>query len=177
MQCNSPFHSLANLQLTISIHELENKRPFKCTFVNSKLKEEVSILFPSLFCTASLTHSLQEIELYPNKSGTVADLMDEAKKQIEFSEDSAGQFRLLEIVSSRIQHIIPDDIILECLNPAGTKSYRIEEVPKDHAKLEPNEFLLPVAHFQKESYQTFGVPFLLKVKNVSFYFCRIPCIF
>lgn len=103
--------------------------------------------------------------------------MDEAKKQIEFSEDSAGQFRLLEIVSSRIQHIIPDDIILECLNPAGTKSYRIEEVPKDHAKLEPNEFLLPVAHFQKESYQTFGVPFLLKVKNVSYYFGRIPCIF
>ena len=109
----------------------------------------------------------QEIELYPNKSGTVSDLMDEAKKQIEFSEDSAGQFRLLEIVSCKINHIIPNDIILECLNPAGTKSYRIEEIPKEHAKLEPNEFLLPVAHFQKETYQTFGVPFLLKVKNVS----------
>lgn len=97
----------------------------------------------------------------------MADLLEEAKKKIDLSEESSGQFRLLEIVSCKINHIIPNDIILECLNPAGTKSYRVEEVPKDQAKLESNEFLLPVAHFQKESYQTFGVPFLLKVKNVS----------
>lgn len=109
----------------------------------------------------------QEFELYPNKSGTVYDLLEEARLKVEPSEESSGQFRLLEIVSCKINHIIPSDIILECLNPAGTKSYRVEEVPKDQAKLEPNEFLLPVAHFQKESYQTFGVPFLLKVKNVS----------
>src|SRR5699024_10854564 len=74
---------------------------------------------------------------------------------------------LLELISFKINHIIPNDIILECLNPTGTKSYRIEEIPKDQLKLEPNEFLLPVAHFQKETYQTFGVPFLLKIKNVS----------
>jgi len=29
--------------LSIRIDELENKRQFKCTWVNSKLKEEVSI--------------------------------------------------------------------------------------------------------------------------------------
>lgn len=106
------------------------------------------------------------MELYPNKSGTVLDLIEEAKKQIDFNEDSSRQLRLLEIVSCKINHIIPNDIILECLNPAGTKGYRIEEIPKDQLKLEPNEFLLPVAHFQKEIYQTFGTPFLLKVKHV-----------
>ncbi|XP_075588798.1 ubiquitin-specific protease 7 isoform X5 [Dermatophagoides farinae] len=132
--------------LTISIHELENKRSFKCTYVNSKLKEE-------------------EMELYPNKNGTVNDLLEEAKKQIEFSEDSSRELRLLEVVSSKINYVITNDILLECLNATGTKSYRIEEIPKDQLKMEPNEFLLPVAHFQKESYHTFGVPFLLKVKN------------
>lgn len=106
------------------------------------------------------------MELFPNKSGTVTDLLLEAAKKIK-SETAGGHLRLLEIVSCKINHIIPNDIILECLNPAGTKSYRVEEIPNDQVKLEPNEFLLPVAHFQKESYQTYGVPFLLKVKNVS----------
>src|SRR5690625_3010372 len=104
------------------------------------------------------------MELYPNKNGTVNDLLEEAKKQIELNDDSSAQLQLLELISFKINHIIPNDIILECLNPTGTKSYRIEEIPKDQLKLEPNEFLLPVAHFQKETYQTFGVPFLLKIK-------------
>mgnify|MGYP002717012978 FL=1 len=107
------------------------------------------------------------MELYPNKNGTVNDLLEEAKKQIEFSEDSSRELRLLEVVSNKINYVITNDILLECLNATGTKSYRIEEIPKDQLKMEPNEFLLPVAHFQKESYHTFGVPFLLKVKNVS----------
>lgn len=35
----------------------------------------------------------KELILYPNKNGTVADLLDEAKKQIEFSEGSTGKLR------------------------------------------------------------------------------------
>ncbi|KAF7489071.1 Ubiquitin carboxyl-terminal hydrolase 7 [Sarcoptes scabiei] len=132
--------------LTISIHELENKRSFKCTYVNCKLKEE-------------------EMELYPNSNGTVKDLIDEAKKQIEFNESSTNELRLLEVVNCKINHLIPNDTILECLNPTGTKFYRIEEIPNDQIHLESNEFLLPIAHFQKECYHTFGVPFILKVKN------------
>lgn len=106
------------------------------------------------------------MELYPNKNGTVSDLIEEAKKQIEFSEDSSGELRLLDIVSCKINHVIPTDIILECLSTTGAKNYRIEEIPKDQLNLETNEFLLAIAHFQKESYHTFGVPFLLKVKHV-----------
>lgn len=58
-------------------------------------------------------------------------------------------------------------MLLECLNPSGTKIYRVEEIPKEEIKLELGEFVVPVAHFQKEIYQTFGTPFLLKLRNVS----------
>lgn len=46
------------------------------------------------------------------------------------------------------------------------KLYRIEEVPKDEVNLDEDEMLIPVAHFQKDIYTTFGIPFLLKIKNV-----------
>ena len=111
--------------------------------------------------------------MYPNKSGTVHDLIEEAKKHVETSEDFSGKLRLLEITSYKINQILPDDVLLECLNPSGSKTYRIEEVPKDELKLESGEFVVPVAHFHKEAYQTFGIPFLLKLKHVSliiFYF-------
>jgi len=104
--------------------------------------------------------------LYPNKTGTVHDLIEEAKKQIEVNDDWSGKLRLLEVTSYKINQILPDDVLLECLNPSGSKTYRIEETPKDELRLEAGEFLVPVAHFHKEAYQTFGVPFLLKIKHV-----------
>ncbi|RWS24472.1 ubiquitin carboxyl-terminal hydrolase 7-like protein, partial [Leptotrombidium deliense] len=133
--------------LTIRINELENKKPFKCVWINSKLKEE------------------KELLLYPNKSGTVSDLFEEAKKQIDMSVDGSGKLRLLEVASYKITQILPEDVLLECLNPSGSKVYRIEEIPKDELKLEAGEFLIPVAHFHKEIYQTFGIPFLLKLRH------------
>lgn len=45
------------------------------------------------------------------------------------------------------------------------KSYRIEEIPQDQRELGDDEMLVPVAHYQKEAYSTFGHPFLLKVKE------------
>lgn len=105
--------------------------------------------------------------LYPNKSGTVHDLIDESKKHIELNEESTGKFRLLEVTSYKINQILPDDVLLECLNPGGNKIYRIEDTPKEELRLDSNEFLVPVAHFHKEAYQTFGVPFLLKIRHVS----------
>jgi hypothetical protein len=36
--------SMFSLQLNIKINELENKKQFKCTWVTSKLKEEVRII-------------------------------------------------------------------------------------------------------------------------------------
>ena len=105
--------------------------------------------------------------MYPNKNGTVADLLAEAKKHVTESPDSSGVLRLLEISTCKITQILQDDTLLECLHTNTSKTYRIEEVPKDELKLQNGEFLIPVAHFQKEIYQTFGTPFLLKLKPVS----------
>lgn len=102
--------------------------------------------------------------MYPNKSGTVSDLLEEARKQITESPESSGKLRLLEISTSKISNIYSDDVLLECLNATGSKTFRVEEVPKDEVRLEVGEFLVPVAHFHKEVYQTFGTPFLLKLK-------------
>lgn len=159
--------------LNIRINELENKKQFKCVWISSKLKEEVSILLEENVFKANnnpLIHprsTQKELLLYPNKSGLVSDLLEEAKKHVTESPESSGKLRLLEIATNKITQVMNDDVLLECLNTNGNKIYRIEEIPKDEAKLEAGEFLVPVAHFHKEIYQTFGTPFLLKLKNVS----------
>jgi len=43
------------------------------------------------------------------------------------------------------------------------KYYRVEEIPKDEMELNDNELLVPVNHFSKEVYSTFGTPFLIKI--------------
>lgn len=128
----------------------------------------------------------KELLLYPNKSGIVHDLLEEAKKQVDLNEESSGKLRLLELTSYKIASVLTDEVLLECLNPSGSKIYRIEEIPKDELKLDATEFVIPVAHFQKEIYQTFGTPFLLKLrsvramqlqirseKHISFFYCTI----
>lgn len=135
-------------QLNIKINELENKKQFKCTWVTSKLKEE------------------KELVLYPSKNGKVTDLFDEVKKQVELEPDGSDKLRLLEVISNKIYSIQKEETLLDAINMSGsTKTYRIEEIPKDEVTLKDNETLIPVAHFHKEVYSTFGVPFLLKIKQ------------
>ena len=50
-------------------------------------------------------------------------------------------------------------------NQLSTKSYRIEQVLDDELKICQNELLLPIAHFTKEIYATYGIPFLMKVRQ------------
>lgn len=134
-------------QLSIRVNELENKKQFKCVWVNNKLKEE------------------KELILYPNKNGSVVDLLEEARKQVDLSDSGSGRLRLLEVISCKITNVQREDVQLECLNAANTKTYRIEEIPKDELELADDELLIPVAHFHKEVFSTFGVPFLLKIKH------------
>ncbi|KAL5018785.1 hypothetical protein ScPMuIL_004507 [Solemya velum] len=134
-------------QLSIKISELENKKQFKCIYVNGKLKEE------------------KELVLFPNKTGRVSDLLIEARKQIE-PLDENRKLRLLEVISYKILSVQREDLMLEVLNSGGaTKTFRIEEVPSDEVSIADDETLVPVAHFHKEVYSTFGVPFLLKIKQ------------
>lgn len=134
-------------QLSIRVNELENKKQFKCVFVGTKMKEE------------------KELILYPNKNGTVADLLEEAKKQVELSEGGTGKLRLTEVSCNKVTMGPKDDMPLESLVQCNTKIYRIEEVPKEEMNLGDDEMLVPCAHFHKEVFSTFGTPFLVKVKH------------
>ena len=49
----------------------------QCIWVGPKMKEE------------------KELILYPNKNGTVADLLEEARKQVELSENGSGKLRYI----------------------------------------------------------------------------------
>lgn len=134
-------------QLNIKISDLENKRQFKCSWLNGKLKEE------------------RELVLYPDKNGRVSDLLDEARKQVELSDKATGKLRLLEIISYKILSVQREDVLLDQLSVGGTRTFRVEEIPPDEYSLTEEELLVPVAHFHKEIYQTFGFPFLLKIKH------------
>ena len=75
---------LLPFQLSIRINELENKRQFKCVWVNAKMKEE------------------KELVLYPNKNGSVDDLLDEARKQVELAEGGSDKLRSVRLSYSYV---------------------------------------------------------------------------
>lgn len=58
-----------------------------------------------------------------------------------------------------------EDTPLESLNIGTAKTYRIEEIPRDELVLQEDEMLVSCAHFHKEVFSTFGIPFLIKIKN------------
>ncbi|XP_050329287.1 ubiquitin carboxyl-terminal hydrolase 7 [Bactrocera neohumeralis] len=142
-------------RLSLSIHELDNKKQFKCIWVSNDLKEE------------------KELVLYPNKNENVKGLLDEAAKKIQFAENSRKKLRLLKVANHKIATIYKEDMPLEALQKtnetltaqSAQKTFRIEEVPAEDMQLAENEILVPVAHYSKEIYNSFGVPFLIKAKH------------
>lgn len=134
-------------KLTIPIHELENKKQIKCIYLSPEQKIDTEVL------------------LYPNKNGTVADLLAEAKQHCKLATNGSGQLRLLEIQSHKIFSICRTDLRIDCFANTHTKTFRVEEIPPDQLQVAENEMLVPVGHYQKEPYSAFGNPFLLKVKD------------
>ncbi len=49
---------------------------------------------------------------------------------------------------------------------SNNKTFRLEEIPAEELELGEGELLVPVAHFTKEVFTTFGSPFILKIKQV-----------
>ena len=94
--------------LSIPIDQLESKRQFKCVWVANQLKEE------------------RELVLFPNKDGTVADLLNEAREQVDLQPDGTGKLRLLEIISSKVFNIVGNDVPLEHLINQAQNTFRIE---------------------------------------------------
>lgn len=139
-------------KLSMNINELESKKQFKCLWLSSNMKDE------------------KELVLYPTKSGTVKTLLDEAAKFVEFSENGTKRLRISEIAGHKIMPGPPEDTQLNALQPVtenltSQKTYRLEEIPLDELEIGANEMLIPVSHFYKEVYNTFGTPFFIKVSQ------------
>ncbi len=70
-------------------------------------------------------------------------------------------------MSYKIQSIVYEEIRLDMLNTSPPRWFRVEEIPKDELEIGDDELLIPVAHFSKEIYSGFGIPFLLKVREAE----------
>lgn len=121
----------------------------------------------------------RELILYPNKNGTVKTLLEEAAKEIQFSEEGSGRLRIVEINSHKLLPGPTEQTPLEFLQTSSTdisltstssstgiqKFYRVEEIPLDEINLRDDEMLVSVAHFCREVYNTFGIPFFIRIRN------------
>lgn len=153
-------------KLSIKITELEERRQFKCIWISANLKME------------------RELTLMPFKKASVKELLSECRGELlkeelithqDFNSFDQFRLRLVEIVASRLQRVIKEDLLIETLeNQMANKAYRVEQVLPEEIALNNNltfnvsegeEYLLPIAHFTKEIYATFGSPFLLKIRQ------------
>lgn len=150
-----PVRKLFYSKLNINIMELDERRQFKLTWLSSNMKTE------------------KELVLMPLKKANVKDLLNEARGELlkeelvtkeQFEDQANFTLRFVEIVGSKIHRIFKEETSIETLDSLqANKSYRIEQILPEEL-LKENEYLLPVAHFSKEIYATFGSPFLLKVR-------------
>lgn len=133
-------------ELSMKVGEFENKRQFRCIYVSPKLKEE-------------------ELVLYVNKNSDVSALLAECKSKMALPEEQ--DMRLLEVVGAKIYTVMRPEMSIDLISNhnATSKLYRIEAIPIDQKDIADDELLINVVHFHKEVYQTFGVPFLIKIKT------------
>lgn len=151
-----PVRKLFYSKLNINIMELDERRQFKLTWLSSNLKSE------------------RELILMPHKKSNVRDLLAECRMELlkeeiitkeQFDNDVEFKLRLEEIVGSKIHRIFKDETLIETLDSQqANKIYRAEQILADEVVTSNEDYLLPVAHFSKEIYATFGSPFLLKIK-------------
>jgi len=143
-------------KLNINIMELDERRQFKLTWLSANMKTE------------------KDLVLMPLKKANVKDLLTECRFELlkeelitkeQFDDILNFKLRCEEIVGSKIHRIFKDEILIETLDPQqANKSYRIEQILPEEVLMSTEEYLLPVAHFSKEIYATFGSPFLLKIR-------------
>ncbi|CAG9786247.1 unnamed protein product [Diatraea saccharalis] len=133
--------------LSIKVNELDNKKQFKCLWVGPNYKED------------------KELILYPNKGGKVADILAEAAKVVEMSPEGSKRLRIVEVSCHKVLPGPDPEITLDQVAISPPRLYRIEEIPKDELQLQEDEVLVPCAHFHKQVYATFGIPFYTRVKH------------
>ncbi|KAK8488457.1 hypothetical protein V6N11_059434 [Hibiscus sabdariffa] len=101
------------------------------------------------------------------KESTIADVIDELKTKVELSHPNAD-LRLLEVFYHKIYKIFPPSEKIENINDQYW-TLRAEEIPEVEKNLGPNDRLIHVYHFSKETaqnqmqVQNFGEPFFLVI--------------
>ncbi|XP_061955007.1 ubiquitin C-terminal hydrolase 12-like isoform X1 [Populus nigra] len=101
------------------------------------------------------------------KQSTVGDVINELKTKVELSHPNA-ELRLLEVFYHKIYKIFPPNEKIENINDQYW-TLRVEEIPEEEKNLGPQDRLIHVYHFTKESgqnqmqVQNFGEPFFLAI--------------
>ncbi|KAJ4979070.1 hypothetical protein NE237_009850 [Protea cynaroides] len=133
--------------LDIPLPELQGLKTLKVAF-HSAIKDEVVI------------HSIR----LPKQS-TVADVINDLKTKVELSHANA-ELRLLEVFYHKIYKIFPPTEKIENINDQYW-TLRAEEIPEEEKNLGPQDRLIHVYHFTKDTsqnqmqVQNFGEPFFL----------------
>eukprot|EP00794_Sanderia_malayensis_P008888 gene8888-9838_t len=143
MRTRSPrklYYQLLNIPIDI----MENKFQFNVTWISNDLKDE------------------QELNLFVDKDGSVSHLFKEARRHIDSITDD---LRLLEIVSNKVYRVVPEDQPLDQLVPQSQRTYRLEPLSDEDLSPQKDSVMVHVAHYSKEVYNTFGVPFIFSLKD------------
>ncbi|CAN1298218.1 Ubiquitin C-terminal hydrolase 12 [Linum perenne] len=103
------------------------------------------------------------------KQSTVGDVINDLKTKVELSHPDA-ELRLLEVFYHKIYKIFPPNEKIENINDQYW-TLRAEEIPEEEKQIGPNDRLIHVYHFMKDTAQTqvqvqnFGEPFFLVIRE------------
>uniref|UniRef100_A0A8R1TU98 Ubiquitin carboxyl-terminal hydrolase 7 n=1 Tax=Onchocerca volvulus TaxID=6282 RepID=A0A8R1TU98_ONCVO len=147
-------------KMPISVSDLERRYKMRVQMMDEKMQ-------------------ITETTVFPEKTGTVQSILDEAQREFRFSANGTKLLRLVYVGQAshclRAYHVFTNDTLAsEIYTKIGNTSYavslpshsvRVEEIPEDEVTIRPGEHLLPVGHFDKDPTRMFGIPFFIKVTN------------
>ncbi|MFS7989857.1 putative ubiquitinyl hydrolase 1 [Helianthus anomalus] len=132
--------------LDIPLPELQGLKTLKIVFLHASKEEPV----------------IHNIRL--PKQSTVGDVLDELKTKVELSHKDA-ELRLIEVFVHKIYKVFPLSEKIENINDQYW-TLRAEEIPEEEKNLGPQDRLIHVYHFNRETnqvVQNFGHPFFLVI--------------
>ncbi|PNY03792.1 ubiquitin carboxyl-terminal hydrolase 12-like protein [Trifolium pratense] len=135
--------------LDIPLPELQGLKTLKVAF-HSAIKDEV------------VSHTIR----LPKQS-SVGDVLDDLKTKVELSLPDA-ELRLLEVFYHKIYKVFPSNEKIENINDQYW-TLRAEEIPEEEKNIGPQDRLIHVYHFTKDTaqnqmqIQNFGDPFFLVI--------------
>ncbi|KAL6841585.1 hypothetical protein ACP4OV_028524 [Aristida adscensionis] len=101
------------------------------------------------------------------KNSTIADVINDLKNKVELSSPNA-ELRLLEVFYHKIYKIFPLHEKIDNINDQYW-TLRAEEIPEEEKNMGPNDRLIHVYHFMKDSFQNqiqnFGDPFYILARE------------